>query len=66
MTRESVLGTLPQTIRAREAAERTNMVLADTHFTDACAAAGIKPTRRQARKWLRGRGLARQQEERGG
>ncbi len=49
---------LPQTIRARQEAKRTDAILQDEHFIINCEKAGIKPTRRQARKWLHGQGLA--------
>lgn len=52
------LDELPQTIRARQEAKRTDAALRDKLFLDCCEVAGIKPTRRQARKWLHGRGLA--------
>lgn len=46
------------TIRCREVGQQVNALLKDDKFQAACDKAGINPTRRQARKWLRHQGLA--------
>jgi hypothetical protein len=40
-------------------AQRVDELLKSDLFREACSSSNIKPTRRQARKWLNGKGIAR-------
>lgn len=51
-------GELGQTAKARGIAQKVDALLGQTLFEEACKGAWIKSTRRQARKWLRRKGLA--------
>lgn len=57
-------GELGQTARARYTARRVDDLLKQEAFQQACAGVKIKATRRQARRWLRQRGLAYTQAQR--